>query len=52
MGMAGHGGCEFPMEQDSPGKQVKGTDVPSLSKGKGTTEQAQNLAMGWDRKGF
>ena len=29
----------------------KGTEVPSLSRDKGTTGQAQNLAKGWDRLG-
>ena len=32
--------------RDSPGKQDKGAEVPSLSRDKGTTGQAQNLAKG------
>ena len=29
----------------------KGTEIPSLSRDKGTTGQAQNLATGWDGSG-
>ena len=35
--------------RDSPGKQDKGAEVPSLSRDKGTTGQAQNLLR--DRPG-
>ena len=35
----------FPTEQDSATAWDKGTKVPSLSRDKGTTGQAQNLAM-------
>ena len=39
---------EFPTKRDSPTFRNKGTEVPSLSWDKGTTEQAQNLAKGQD----
>ena len=35
------------MGGDSLVTQDKGTEVSSLSRDKGTTGQAQNLAMGW-----
>ena len=38
----------FPTGQDSPFFGDKGTEDPSLSRDKGTTEQAQNLAKGRD----
>ena len=34
-----------------PGQRENGTEVPSLSRDKGTTGQAQNLAMGRDGPG-
>ena len=34
-----------------PGQRDNGTEVPSLSQDKGTTGQAQNLAMGRDGPG-
>ena len=39
------------MEQDSANFRDKGTEVPSLSQGKGTTGQAQNIAKGQDGLG-
>ena len=56
----------FPMGRDSASFGDKGTEVPSLSRDKGTTGKAQNLAAGkdgprepvktwdgtWDRTGF
>jgi hypothetical protein len=36
----------FPMGQDSATFRDKGTEVPSFSRNKETTGQAQNLAMG------
>ena len=36
------------MGWDSATFQEKGTEIPSLSRDKGTTGQAQNLATGWD----
>ena len=41
----------FPMGRDSATFRDKGTKVPSLSRDKGTTRQAQNLAMGRDGPG-
>ena len=41
----------FPTRWDSATFWDKGTEVPSLSRDKGTTEQAENLAMGWDGPG-
>ena len=41
----------FPMGRDSPNFRDKGTEVPSLSRDKGTTGQAQNLAKGRDGLG-
>ena len=41
----------FPTGQDSATFRDKGTEVPSLSRDKGTTGQAQNLAMGRDGPG-
>ena len=38
----------FPMGRDSAIFWDKGSEVPSLSRDKGTTGQAQNLATGWD----
>ena len=34
-----------------PGQRDNGTEVPSLSRDKGTTRQAKNLAKGWDGPG-
>ena len=42
---------EFPTGRDSAIFWYKGTEVPSLSRDKGTTEQAENLAMGQDGSG-
>ena len=42
----------FPTGQDSATFQDKGTEVPSLSRDKRTTGQAQNLGTGRDRTGF
>ena len=44
-------GVAFPMGRDSATFPDKGTEVPSLSRDKGSTGQAQNLAMGWDGPG-
>ena len=41
----------FPMGRDSATFRDKGTEVPSLSRDKGTTGQAQNLAKGRDGLG-
>ena len=41
----------FPTGRDSATFWDKGTEVPSLSRDKGTTGQAQNLATGWDGLG-
>ena len=38
----------FPTGRDSATFRDKGTEVPSLSRDKGTTGQAQNLATGRD----
>ena len=42
----------FPTGRDSATFRDNGTEVPSLSRDKGTTGQAQNLATGRDRMGF
>ena len=44
-------GVGFPTGRDSATFWDKGTEVPSLSRDKGTTGQAQNLKKGWDRLG-
>ena len=41
----------FPTGRDRATFWDKGTEVPSLSRDKGTTGQAQNLAMGRDGPG-
>ena len=41
----------FPTGRDSATFWVKGTEVPSLFRDKGTTGQAKNLAKGRDRPG-
>ena len=41
----------FPTGWDSATSRDNGTEVPSLSRDKGTTGQAKNLAMGQDRPG-
>ena len=41
----------FPTGQDSATFRDKGTEVPSLSRDKGTTGQAKNLAKGQDGPG-
>ena len=41
----------FPTGRDSETFQDNGTEVPSLSRDKGTMGQAKNLAKGWDRPG-
>ena len=41
----------FPTGRDSATFQDKKTEVPTLSRDKGTTGQAQNLAKGRDRPG-
>ena len=41
----------FPTGQDSATFRDKGTEVPSLSRDKGTTGQAKNLAKGLDGPG-
>ena len=41
----------FPTGRDSATFRDKGTEIPSLSRDKGTTEQAQNLATGRDGPG-
>jgi hypothetical protein len=40
------------MGRDSATFRENGTEVPSLSRDKGTTGQAQNLATGWDGTNF
>ena len=42
----------FPTGRDSETFRDKGTEIPSLSRDKGTTGQAQNLATGRDGTGF
>ena len=42
----------FPTGRDSATFRDKGTEVPSLSRDKGTAGQAQNLATGRDGPGF
>ena len=42
----------FATGRDSATFWDKGTEVSSLSRDKGTTGQAQNLATGWDGPGF
>ena len=42
----------FPTGRDSATFWDKGTEVPSLSRDKGTTGQAQNLATEWTGTGF
>ena len=48
-----HGMCKlgFPSEWDSATFRYKGTEAPLLSRAKGTTGQAQNLAKGRDGPG-
>ena len=41
----------FPTGRDSETFRDNGTEVPSLSRDKGTTGQAKNLAMGRDGSG-
>ena len=41
----------FPTGLDSATFRDKGTEVPTLSREKGTTGQAKNLAKGWDGLG-
>ena len=41
----------FPIGRDSATFHDKGTEVPSLSRDKGTTGQAKNLGKGRDRPG-
>jgi hypothetical protein len=41
----------FPTGRDSATSRDNGTEVPSLSRDKGTTGQAKNLAMGRDGPG-
>ena len=41
----------FPTGKDSSTFLEKGTEVPSLSRDKGTMGQVQNLATGWDGPG-
>ena len=40
----------FPTGRDSATFRDKGTEVPSLSRDKGTTGQVQNLATGQDKQ--
>ena len=52
----GTGQCNFSGQRDRqnffvPGQRDTGTEVPSLSRDKGTTGQAQNLATGRDGPG-
>ena len=52
----GTGQCNFSGQRDSqnffvPGQRDNGTEVPSLSRDKGTTGQAKNLAKGRDGPG-
>ena len=42
----------FPTGRDSASFRDKGTEVPSLSRNKGTTGQAQNLVKGRAGTGF
>ena len=42
----------FPTGRDSATFRDKGTEIPSLSRDKGTTGQAQNLTTGRDGTGF
>ena len=44
-------GVVFPTGRDSATFRDKGTELPSLSRDKGTTGQAQNLAKGRDGPG-
>mgnify|MGYP001286234521 CR=1 FL=1 len=44
-------GLAFPTGWDRETFWDNGTEVPSLSREKGTTGQAKNLAMGWDGLG-
>ena len=53
----GTGQCNFSGKRDRnffivPGQRDIGTEVPSLSRDKGTTGQAQNLATGRNGPGF
>ena len=41
----------FPTGRDSATFRDNGTEVSSLSRDKGTTGQAKNLAKGWDGTG-
>ena len=41
----------FPTRPDSATFRDKGTEVPSLSRDKGTMGQARNLAKGWEGPG-
>ena len=48
----GTGQCNFSGQRDRqnffvPGQRDNGTELPSLSRDKGTTGQAKNLAKGW-----
>ena len=45
-------GLAFPTGRDSATFRDKGTEISSLSRDKGTTGQAQNLATGRDGTGF
>ena len=52
----GTGQCKFSGNRDRqnffvPGQKDNGTEVPSLSRDKGKTGQAKNLAKGRDRPG-
>ena len=52
----GTGQCYFSGQRDRsffivPGQRDNGTEVPLLSRDKGTTGQAQNLSTGRDRPG-
>merc|ERR1712140_145247 len=52
----GTGQCNFSGQRDRqiffvPGQRDNGTEVPSLSRDKGTTRQAKNLAKGRDGPG-
>ena len=50
--MRGHGSqLAFPTGRDSVTFRDKGTEVPSLSRDKGTMGQAKNLAKGQDGPG-
>ena len=48
----GQFGLAFPTGRDSATFRDKGTEIPTLSRDKGTTGQAQNLATGRDGPGF